>query len=110
MLPFRQSSLVQQPDGEIIRAVVDSATAYDEYSGIQFDLGLLGLKVAQEGQGSKDPHNPLPQISLPGIWRLRRACRVVAFAKHFVQIRLYPVVLLQLSSKPLVIPPVNNGV
>ena len=66
MLPFRQSSLVQQPDGEITRAVIDSAAVHDEDLGIQFDLGLLGLKVAQEGHGFKDSHPFQTQISLPG--------------------------------------------
>ncbi|KAL3146030.1 hypothetical protein ABBQ38_015385 [Trebouxia sp. C0009 RCD-2024] len=67
MLPYRQSSLVQQPDGEIIRAVVDSATVQDEDLGIQFDLGLLGLKVAQEGHGVKDAPPPRTQLSLPAL-------------------------------------------
>ena len=67
MLPFRQSSLVQQPDGEITRAVVDSAIVYDEDLGIQFDLGLLGLKVAHEGHSAQDPQQPqTTQTSLPG--------------------------------------------
>ena len=68
MLPFRQSSLVQQPDGEITRAVIDSAAVPDEDLGIQFDLGLLGLKVAQETHGFQEPHPPQTQISLPGNW------------------------------------------
>ena len=67
MLPFRQSSLVQQPDGEIIRAVVDSAVVHDEDLGIQFDLGLLGLKVAQESISAEDPqHSQTAPFSLPG--------------------------------------------
>ena len=64
MLPFRQSSLVQQPDGEIIRAVIDLAVVHDEDLGIQFDLGLLGRKVAQENNSVEDPQTT--QLSLPG--------------------------------------------
>ncbi len=48
MQPFRQSSLVQQPDGEIIRAIVDQGSLSDADSGIQFDLGALSHKVGQE--------------------------------------------------------------
>ena len=64
MLPFRQSSLVQKPDGEIIRAVIDSAVVHDEGLGIQFDLGLLGLKIAQENNSVDDLKTA--QLSLPG--------------------------------------------
>ena len=67
MLPFRQSSLVQQPDGEIIRAVIDLAVVHDGDLGIQFDLGLLGLKVAQESNSTEDPqHSQTAPLSLPG--------------------------------------------
>lgn len=84
MLPYRQSSLVQQPDGEIIRAVVDSATVQDEDLGIQFDLGLLGLKVAQEGHGVKDAPLPQTQISLPGKRRLKRPTNLLCILEDSV--------------------------
>ena len=67
MQPFRQTSLVQQPDGEIIRAVLDAATLPDEDGGIQFDLGMLGLKIAQSDQSTRDLQNHEDShISLPG--------------------------------------------
>ena len=67
MQPFRQSSLVQQPDGEIIRAVVDAAALPDQGVGIQFNLGLLGLKLAEPDQVARDlPSLKDSQISLPG--------------------------------------------
>lgn len=72
MLPFRQTSLVQQPDGEIIRAVVDSAVVHDEDQGFHFDIGLLGLKVAQESTGVEDSQQTT-QLSLPGEWKPGRA-------------------------------------
>ena len=66
MQPFRQSSLVQQPDGEIIRAVLDAAVTPDAESAIQFDLGLLSLKVAQEDPKTSDLQlSDEPPISLP---------------------------------------------
>ena len=71
MLPFRQSSLVQQPDGEIMRAVMDSTVVRDEDLGIQFDLGLLGLKVAQEIDSVRDPQTT--QLSVPGDWHFSKA-------------------------------------
>ena len=48
MQSFRQSSLVQHPDGEIIRAIVDQGSLSDADSGIQFDLSALSHKVGQE--------------------------------------------------------------
>ena len=62
---------MQQPDGEILRAVIDSAVVHDEALGIQFDLSLLGLKVAQERSVPEDPQTT--QLSLPGDWHFRRA-------------------------------------
>lgn len=55
MQPFRQSSLVQQPDGEIIRAIVDQGSLSDADSGIQFDLGALSLKLGQEEAFIQEP-------------------------------------------------------
>ena len=55
MQPFRQSSLVQQPDGEIIRAIVDQGSLSDADSGIQFNLGALSLKVGQEEAFIQEP-------------------------------------------------------
>ncbi len=62
MQPFRQSSLVQQPDGEIIRAIVDQGSLSDADSGIQFDLGALSLKVGQEEAFIQEP----AQFEAPG--------------------------------------------
>ncbi|KAL0037008.1 hypothetical protein WJX77_008847 [Trebouxia sp. C0004] len=55
MQPFRQSSLVQQPDGEIIRAIVDQGSLSDADSEIQFDLGALSLHVGQEESSIQEP-------------------------------------------------------
>lgn len=63
---------MQQPDGEIIRAVVDSAVVRDEDLGIHFDLGLLGLKVAQESNGVEGTQQTT-QLSLPGERKTGRA-------------------------------------
>lgn len=68
MQPFRQSSLVQQPDGEITRAVVDAGSQPVTEFGIQFDLGMLGRKVAQDDPTSqKDLQAEAPQESSAGI-------------------------------------------
>lgn len=67
MQPFRQTSLVQQPDGEIIRAVLDAAALPEDDAGIQFDLGMLGLKVAGSDQSTRDLQAlEESEISLPG--------------------------------------------
>ncbi|KAA6417880.1 MAG: hypothetical protein FRX49_12178, partial [Trebouxia sp. A1-2] len=49
------SSLVQQPDGELIRAIVDQGSLSDADSGIQFDLGALSRKVGQEEVFIQEP-------------------------------------------------------
>ncbi len=67
MQPFRQSSLVQQPDGEIIRAIVDAGSLSAADFGIQFDLGMLGHKVAQEETDAQVPlTSEAPDERLPG--------------------------------------------
>ena len=70
MQPFRKSSLVQQPDGEITRAVVDAGSQPVAEFGIQFDLGMLGRKVAQDDPTSQKDllfQAEAPQESSPGI-------------------------------------------
>lgn len=44
----RETSIIQQPDGELIRAIIDPATVSSPALGIQFDLGVLAQKVFQE--------------------------------------------------------------
>ena len=67
MQPFRQSSLVQQPDGEIISAIVDQGSMSEAEFGIQFDLGMLGCKLAQEEVLSVEPaSSQAPQQSSTG--------------------------------------------
>ncbi len=46
---------MQQPDGEIIRAIVDQGSLSDADSGIQFDLGALSLKLGQEEAFIQEP-------------------------------------------------------
>ena len=46
----RQTSIIEQPDGELIRAVLDPAISLDPEPGVQFDLGMLALKVAADTQ------------------------------------------------------------
>lgn len=45
-----QTSIILQPDGELIRAIVDPATIQSSDEGIQFQLGMLAQKVLQEEQ------------------------------------------------------------
>ena len=44
----RETSIIQQPDGELIRAIIDPATVSPPGSGIQFELGVLAQKVLQD--------------------------------------------------------------
>lgn len=46
---------MQQPDGELIRAIVDQGSLSDADSGIQFDLGALSRKVGQEEVFIQEP-------------------------------------------------------
>ena len=55
MQAYRQTSLVQQPDGELIRAVVDAASSLPEANDeVQFSLGMLGRQVFQDDSGTQD--------------------------------------------------------
>lgn len=46
----RETSLILQPDGELIRAILDPATATSAAPQIQFDIGVLSQKVPQDSE------------------------------------------------------------
>lgn len=44
----RGTSVIEQPDGELMRAIVDPATTLGPDLGIQFRLGMLAQKAYQD--------------------------------------------------------------
>ena len=75
MQAYRQSSLVQQPDGELIRAVVDEASSLPEATDeIQFSLGMLGRQVIQDDLGTQDVSQEGSPDSSSGAQRHGRVC------------------------------------
>ena len=79
MQPFRQTSLVQHPDGEIIRAVMNtSGSLPDVEDAIQFNLGMLGRQVVQE-DSPQDPTDTGMALSASG--KLQQLCRASSSSK-----------------------------